>query len=385
MALRILHTADWHLGLRFRGFAREDGLKLGRARLDAVERILRAAEQQEVDAVLAAGDLFNEPVPERDWWHGLQRLLVECAWKDRPLVLCPGNHDPLVTGSPYQRESEFRRGLPDWVHVVDEDDFTLELGPDAVLHAAPCRSQAGSRDLALSLPAREPGDERTRIGMVHGTTFDLAGHETNFPIARDAAERRGFDYLAVGDTHAFRDVRPDSPAPIVYPSAPEATNFGERDTGACALVFFPKGRRRRPRIERLEVAHWIWREARCSDLDALRALREEDDLERTVLRLHLEMTVGLDEEREVRALVEELTGTDATHGLAGVALVHEDGLRIDPRDTEAVFGELPEVLERTVARLRTQVGGEYDEVASRALVHLRRVLSEVDTQSGAEA
>jgi DNA repair exonuclease SbcCD ATPase subunit len=82
-----------------------------------------------------------------------------------------------------------RRLLPAWVHVVDREGFALDLSPDAVLHAVPCRSQAGEKDLARQLPARAAGDERLRIGLVHGMTFDLAGHETNFPtlVARKRA------------------------------------------------------------------------------------------------------------------------------------------------------------------------------------------------------
>ena len=55
VALKILHTADWHLGCRFRSFDEEDQKKLTRARLEAVERIFGLAESFSVNAVLCAG------------------------------------------------------------------------------------------------------------------------------------------------------------------------------------------------------------------------------------------------------------------------------------------------------------------------------------------
>lgn len=375
VVLRILHTADWHLGLRFPSFGREDAQKLERARLDAVDKIFHAAEYFGVDAVLCAGDLFDGPAPTRDFWYGLSSRLVKLREWTRPVVLLPGNHDPLVSGSPYERGSEFRRGLPDFVHVVDADDFTLALKDDAILYARPCRSQAGQRDPALALPAREDGDLRVRIGMVHGTTFDLPGHDMHFPIARDAADRRGFDYLAIGDTHEFRDVRPDSRAPVVYPSAPEATAFDEKEVGYCAVVTFFRDRRRRPQIDRHPVAYWSWREVECRSLGELRALREED-LNRTVLRLRLVMSVSLEENREVAAILEELKGTAAAHGLCGVLEVHTEELRVDPRDADEVFRDLPDVLRATVERLRALEQGEDAEKARRALVHLYRLMQE---------
>src|SRR5882757_4160142 len=127
-----------------------------------------------------------------------------------------------------------------------------ELAPNAVLYARPCRSKAGESDLAMALPAREPGDERLRIGCVHGSTFDIEGWQTNFPIRRDAGVQRGLDYLAIGDVHSFRDVTASLPVPTVYPGAPEATSFDERDAGNVALVaLFRHGSRPRVEAERV--------------------------------------------------------------------------------------------------------------------------------------
>jgi DNA repair exonuclease SbcCD nuclease subunit len=130
-------------------------------------------------------------------------------------VLLPGNHDPLNSGSVYQKEHPFRQMLPPWVHVVDCDGFELPVGANAVVYAAPCRSTAGAEDLALALPSRLRDDGRIRIGLVHGSTFDLPGYQTNFPIAVDATAQRGLDYLAVGDTHGYREIPKNGVAPIV--------------------------------------------------------------------------------------------------------------------------------------------------------------------------
>ena len=238
MALTLLHTADWHLGRRFPAFERNQEQQLTRARLDAVKRILDLAESRNVDAVLCAGDLFDDPSPDEPWWGGVLREFTRRDWK-RPVILLPGNHDPLTPNSLYDPSHPFRAGLPAYVHVVDVKGWELSLGDSAVVVANPCTSRAGQTDLAAALPGREEGDDRIRIGLVHGQTFDMKDHQTNFPIARGTALGRGLDYLAIGDTHAFREVEPEAAVPTVYPGAPEATNFGERNTGNVALVFFP--------------------------------------------------------------------------------------------------------------------------------------------------
>ena len=65
--LKLLHTADWHLGRRFPAFPEEAQKKLSRARMDVVARILELARRQGVHAVLCAGDLFDDPIPAPDF------------------------------------------------------------------------------------------------------------------------------------------------------------------------------------------------------------------------------------------------------------------------------------------------------------------------------
>ena len=123
VALKLLHTADWHLGMRFPSFGEEDQRTLMRARMEVIDRVLGAAQRHQVDAVLCAGDLFDEPQPAEDWWRGLADRLRAHDWTGRPVFLLPGNHDPLTNTSCWHPSHPFRRALPEGVHVIDRDDF----------------------------------------------------------------------------------------------------------------------------------------------------------------------------------------------------------------------------------------------------------------------
>ncbi len=373
LALKLLHTADWHLGRRFPSFGSEAQLELMRARMSVIDAILGSAAHNEVDAVLCAGDLFDDPQPDEEWWRPLAEKLTRQSAPTRPIVLLPGNHDFLGPGTVYHPDHPFRHALPGHVHVVDRDDFMLPLGPDAVLHARPCRSRAEGLDLAMALPAREEGDPSIRIGMVHGSTFDMPEHQTNFPIAGEAATARGFDYLAIGDTHAYRVYDPPE-HPTVYPGAPEPTSFGERDVGHVALVFFGR-RRRRPLIRPERVARFTWEERVIEDMPALRRLRDED-LHRTVLRLVLRLRVHPGELDEVEEIVRVLAGTSSSHGHAAVLQLDRSGLVLDATDLGDALDGVPAVLAETATRLRAraQDPGEEGQVAQRALYHLYRLV-----------
>ena len=383
--LRLLHTADWHLGRRFPSFPEEGQKKLSRARMDVVGRILDVARRNAVNAVLCVGDIFDDPDPGADFWEGLAKIFQGRGIQHPPVFLVPGNHDPLTPESVWAPEHPFRSRLPQWVHVVDRDDFIYEISPQAVLYARPCRSKAGENDLAMALPAREPGDERLRIGCVHGCTFDVEGSQTNFPIRRDAGVLRGLDYLAVGDTHSFRDVTGNLPVPTVYPGAPEPTSFDEAGAGRVALVaLFRRGLR--PRVDAETVAFWRWIDVHCRDMNELRGLLTRPDLDRHVVRLHLEMTVSLSEESEVQRILRDLRGTDATHGRVGVLLEHLENLRLQVGSGNAFPEDLPPVLKDTVARLDRLVAEAIDESeesrATRALSHLYKLLQTHETIGG---
>jgi DNA repair exonuclease SbcCD nuclease subunit len=383
--LKLLHTADWHLGRRFPTFPEEGQKKLSRARMDVVARILEVARRNAVHAILCAGDIFDEPNPQEDFWQGLAKILRNHSSTQAPLFLVPGNHDPLTSDSVWAPNHPFRAQLPGWVHVVDRDDFTYELSPSAVLYARPCRSKAGESDLAMALPARQPGDERLRIGCVHGNTFDVEGYQTNFPIARDAGVARGLDYLAIGDTHSFRDVTSTLPVPTVYPGAPEPTSFDDTNSGQVAVVaMFRRGLR--PHVDQERVAFWRWRDVRCREMNDLRDLLSNADLDRCVVRVRFDMAVSLAENSAVGEILRKLRGTDAAHGRAGVLIEDRSGLRLRAGSAADFSQNLPPVLKDTVARLDLLVASApleaEKEKAKRALSHLFEMLAKREATGG---
>src|SRR4051812_23181884 len=287
IVLKFLHTADWHLGKRFPSF--RDDSPLTRARFDVLDRILGAAEHKGVHAVLCAGDLFDVPDPVAEWWKPVAAAFSKRSWTDRCAILLPGNHDPLLPDSVWSPGHPFRKALPQGVHVVDKPLLELPLPGNSVLYAVPCQSKAGQLDPTSFIPAREPGDERIRIGLVHGSTFDMEGCQVNFPIGVDAAVERGLDYLAIGDTHGFRYVPPDRKVPpTIYPGAPEPTSFDEKDSGCVALVFV--NRQRRATVLQERVARWTWEECVVRNVVDLRKIRARQ-LKNYVLRLRVEMSV----------------------------------------------------------------------------------------------
>src|SRR6476660_3431294 len=86
--MRLLHTADWHLGKKLERFSRLEEQKL------ALEEIIQIADEQEVDAILIAGDLFDNYNPASEavelFYKTLKRLSKNGK---RAVIAIAGNHD----------------------------------------------------------------------------------------------------------------------------------------------------------------------------------------------------------------------------------------------------------------------------------------------------
>lgn len=88
--IRLLHTADWHLGQKLQGWSRE----VEHARV--LDRLVAIAAERQVDALILAGDVFDTiNVPhetERLYYETLGRL--RRALPHLTVVVTAGNHDP---------------------------------------------------------------------------------------------------------------------------------------------------------------------------------------------------------------------------------------------------------------------------------------------------
>ena len=86
--MKILHTADWHLGKKLDRFSRLEEQVL------VLNEIVEIADEQNVDLILIAGDLFDNFNPSVEatelFYKTLKRLSLNGK---RPVIAISGNHD----------------------------------------------------------------------------------------------------------------------------------------------------------------------------------------------------------------------------------------------------------------------------------------------------
>lgn len=89
--MRFLHTADWHLGRRLFGYdltAEQD---------DAFKQLVTIAQEEKVDAIVIAGDLYDRQNPAETAVAQLTKMISTINLELKlPLLMINGNHDSAV-------------------------------------------------------------------------------------------------------------------------------------------------------------------------------------------------------------------------------------------------------------------------------------------------
>ena len=285
--MKFLHTADLQIGARFTRFGEKAEI-LRQARLTTLKRILEIAREKEVDAILIAGDLFES--------NQIANAIVEEAFSvltahpDVPIVILPGNHDPLDGPGCIWLRKPFA-DAPSHVIVCTSRDL-IEIAR-AVILPIPITQKVSTRDPSLPLvdASGNVAEGKIKIGITHGALAIEGKHQPNdHPIALNAATRAELDYLAIGHWHKPQAYDEDR---LTMAGTPEPDDF-DQDSGSVTLVEIPESGER-PTITPIESATFAWRSATLdllnrepsSDFVPSRLAGVEKTPDRTVLRIEL--------------------------------------------------------------------------------------------------
>lgn len=268
--LRILHTADWHLGKRLQEFSRLEEQK------EVLEEIIGIANKESVDLVLVAGDVFDAFNPSHEAVELLFKTLRRLSNNGRrPVVVISGNHDStqfIAAPDPLARElgilfySRYDQTiscgpLDSGVEIVRSKPGFVELKlPD---HAFPVRillAPYANELLLKTYMGEDAREEELRLALenkwaeIAGEFCDeegvnlFVGHfffikegekpepepESERPILHVGGTQAIYtknlppqiQYAALGHLHRYHTCD-TQPCPVVYSSSPLTYSFSE--------------------------------------------------------------------------------------------------------------------------------------------------------------
>ncbi len=233
--LRVLHTADIHLGAKFTGLGAR-GREQRRKLLETFDKIVDLAINSRVHLVLVAGDLFDSNRPAPELVSAVLRGFDRLANQATEICLVPGTHDRYGETSVYRREEFTQRP---YLHVLTD----IRLTPIALPSLS---TTVWGRALVESQPEdvlaglRRQGSAHWQLALVHGS-LRLPGRVEQDEALIDPASLAacGMDYVALGHWHSLADYSRWGP-PTWYCGAPEPISARDRDAGYVILAEFPR-------------------------------------------------------------------------------------------------------------------------------------------------
>lgn len=233
MAYRFVHAADIHLDSPLRSLAlrdRELADEIGNATRRAFIRIIDLCLEEQVDALLLAGDLYDGHQTSMKTARFLAEQIRRLHEANVRAFIIRGNHDAL---SKITKELTF----PDSVKVFSGRTEVVEIvrdkgdTPVAIHGLSFAQPHAPESLIAKYKPAVEGA---INIGLLHTSLAGAPGHDPYAPCSLADLMATRFNYWALGHIHKRSIV--EGRCAIVMPGMPQGRDINEAGSKSVTLV-----------------------------------------------------------------------------------------------------------------------------------------------------
>ncbi len=241
VAVRVLHTSDWHVGRTFHG---ADLLTEQEA---ALTHIAELVDRESVDVVVVAGDIYDRAVPSAEAVRVATAAMTRIRRAGAELVVTPGNHDSAArlgafaefaaAGGLHVRATV--EGIAEPVVLHDEHGAVAFYGipylePEPSRHALGVPEARGHTGVLGEAMRRVRDDLASRpetrsVVLAHAFVTGGEASESERTIAVGGVEQvpgsvfDGVDYVALGHLHGPQTLAEH----LRYSGSPLAYSFSE--------------------------------------------------------------------------------------------------------------------------------------------------------------
>lgn len=296
MGLKIFHTGDIHVGMKFnnyRGGVRET---LVEARFSSLERMIEKSNDLNADLFVIAGDLFNTI-------QVLKKDIKRCTnildkFNGACVLVLPGNHD--YDNGMTDLWIEFSKEAGEKILLLNEkryyslDDYDL----DAIVYPAPCHSKH-SKENSLGW-IKEEGIQETgtyHIGIAHGAIEGLSADiEGNYYLmGKEELNNIPTQVWLLGHTHVtYPDKDNIKNHKIFNPGTPEPDGLDFRGEGSAWYIEIDG---KTIEAKRIPIGEYRFFDKsflldRDSDLETIESWIGENGSEKTIIRINLQGNIS---------------------------------------------------------------------------------------------
>jgi DNA repair exonuclease SbcCD nuclease subunit len=203
MPVRILHTADNHIGITFRQYPPGIQQRLIKERFDALERIINIANQRKAHFVTISGDLFDKVTVKAEDVKKTVDILAR--FEGEAVLVLAGNHD-YCEGE----ESKLWRAFNQAIHGTtivpllkpQSEEFTVDDIP-VVFYACPCPTKYSDAPVIGWVNDIAKLPNKLHIGLAHGNVegLGLDDNQRYFNMTEEALRAAKVDTWLLGHIH----------------------------------------------------------------------------------------------------------------------------------------------------------------------------------------
>ncbi|MDR5658522.1 metallophosphoesterase [Serpentinicella sp. ANB-PHB4] len=310
MSLKILHTGDIHIGLKFMKYPKHIRNQLIEARIQVIENIVKKANENQCHILAVAGDLFdNMRVSNKDI-KKVAKMLNE--FQGNCVLILPGNHDFQDGNTPLW--DTFKQETDDHVLILQENNpYDLkEFNIDAVIYPAYCDSKHSDGNRLGWIKDCEVSDDKWKIGMAHGALTGVSPDMDNryFNMSEKELLEIDLDLWLLGHTHISYPID-ENPIDwkIFNAGTPEPDGLDCKHKGNVWLIELDENKN--TQAKRLQSGQYLFQDLQysISDEESLEAIKKElleDKPENKLVRLTLNGRVDKEVFYKKRTIVDQL-------------------------------------------------------------------------------
>ncbi|MBR2578737.1 MAG: DNA repair exonuclease [Clostridia bacterium] len=218
LGLKIAHCSDLHIGAKISGIDGEKSRILGSEVKEVFFGILDVCEEENIDALLIAGDFFDDTNVNSSDVREIISKMSRCKYR---IFISPGNHDPFTFDSPYvkfewpENVFIFRSRKPEKILIEEKN---------AVIWGS---AFEGRYEWAHLMRDIKTSDETMlNICLMHGDLNSAEESRYNL-ISHADIKLSGMDYIALGHIHKRTEIQKSANTYYAYSGGAQGTGFDE--------------------------------------------------------------------------------------------------------------------------------------------------------------
>lgn len=216
--MKFIHTSDWHLGRQFHNVSLLDDQQA------VLEQLISYIEDNPVDAVIVAGDVYDRSVPPTVAIELLNRVVKRiCTELKTPMILISGNHDGaerLGFGSEQMKNSGLHI-ISNFEDMLSPVVITTKAAGEVALYGMPYndpeqvrfayKESVSTHDEAHKLLVEKITEQfqpqQRRVLISHCFVDGAIESDSERPLSIGGSDRVShehfldFDYVALGHLH----------------------------------------------------------------------------------------------------------------------------------------------------------------------------------------